>query len=536
MKSAILNQVTQCFQIRRWNVVVGLLTSACLVPLLLYTRLCGLPLMSQDYVEVEIATRQPWQFFVNSAYLEPCFYYRPGWRLFDHILFRLGMSGAAETVTATHCFSLVLFMLCSASVFGLIWSMNGRRDAWAATLGTFVFAAHPVMIAPVVWISARWALYACAVFLLAALYWELVLPHLRSKNLPCRLLLCIIGAFPVFAIPMVSETGTVGMGALGLAILCRSLAIGRAQGSRWHPFIECALILAPVPFAYFAMRLNAIGTMFGMVNDISHIPMWQKPGLWLLGIQQDLNILLGPFAIRWLDVETSRETRSVIAIALSGMAALLILASPFLWSKGRRFVASFPLPALLLLVFFLFQVKALWLLVKPPLYIAGYYRGYAYVLPVCAVAMAAGLWMGTLRSRGRTVFSILLLIWSGAAFCHTWRAGSLWIRGGEMLRYQERELKPWLTGLPENTWIYMEGYSDWIAAPYCQQAFVWDWTHRHILQSWAGKKLKIEVSTTDHPLPEPDEFFDGYILRTITDAATPVWERKRSKEQNTKTD
>ena len=86
-------------------------------------------------------------------------------------------------------------------------------------------------------------------------------------------------------------------------------------------------------------------------------------------------------------------------------------------------------------------------------------------------------------------------------------------------------LRPWLTSLPENTMIRMEGFDDYLVRPWCQQAFVWDMTHKQILENWAGKPLKVSVSTKEHPLPALDEHFDVWIVRPVGTNKMPSWER-----------
>lgn len=498
----------------------------------LYYPAVSLPLLSQDYVEVELGSRSPWQFFVNTAYIEPCFYYRPLWRLYDYALNAMGVCGAtADAVRATHMVSIVLHALCGLLIFLLLRLMT-NRNLFASALGALTYVCHPALTAIVVWISARWALYTGTVFLLAALMWELLLAHTDVTSF--RKWQWWIGFVFCFAlvlcVPFVAEAGVAGMGAIGLWILFRLWQKLAKHHLRLIHGVMIAFCLALIPVAYFYARWHAVGCLFGGLNNISHIPLWQQPALWLLGIEQDFNILLGPFAISWLDVPTHRDLRSPVAILLSGGIVAFIVFAPLCLRRVRRFFAVHSLPLFILGVFLLFQTKSLWQFIRPPVGVAGYYRGYAYVLAVIALALLVGLIPAYLKRNGaarwvRVGVTGILSLWVVCSAVHTHRSVALWQEAGAELIMQENMLRPWLTSLPENTMIRMEGFDDYLVRPWCQQAFVWDMTHKQILENWAGKPLKVSVSTKEHPLPALDEHFDVWIVRPVGTNKMPSWER-----------
>ncbi len=506
----------------------------------LYWPVTGLPLLSQDYVEVELAARPPLQYFTNSAYIEPCFYYRPMWRVFDYLLdlFHAGGGFDSDAVRATHIASILIHAFAALLLYAILFRWT-KRNTTAALLGALAFVCHPALTSTVAWISARWALYTGTVFLAALLYWDLILVRFEKTkdNIFVLLFLLLVGAALILCVPLVSETGIIGMGALGLWILWRLFLMWRAGTLPIPRVLICCVLLASTVFVYFYLRWRAVQTLFGGINDVSHIPLWQRPGLWLVGLEQDFNILLGAFAIPWLDVETARDQRSMVAIGASGLITAALLIAPFFSARVRHFFKENALPLILLLVFLLFQTRALWMFVKPPLGQVGYYRGYAYVFPVIALGLLVGLVHMGLATSGlkkavRVCVTAALMLWVLCCALHTTASLNLWTDAGRLFRFQCELLTPWLRSLPPETRVHMTGFDDYLTHPWCQQAFVWDWTHKQILSQLAGKPLNVTATTSDDPKQEPDEFFDGWIIRPLTEEKIPTWERVKPASMN----
>lgn len=475
------------------------------VVLLSYWPAASLPIMSEGIVEQQLAEVSPTHYLLRSAYGEEGsgIYYRFGTRFIDHMVQQL--AGGPDRITDffNQTWQILIHVLCSALLFLLIFQQTGSR-LLGAFLGALLFALHPSITAAVVYVSVRWNTSILVTFLIIANVYEYALRPAQKS--PPRILLYIM-PLPVLFLAMIAEIGVVAMACLGIWLLYRCVQRGKVE---W--LIHCMLPLAPVPFIYLALRRVALGTMTGSYVEG---PSGMLPWLYsiLSNIVYDATVLINPLQFSILTI----TPRSASSVLLAVFIILGVLTGLLLLRPIRRFLLENPMPTIGLTCFFLFQFKALWLIIKEPIGLAGIDRGYVYYWAVALLGLLLGNGIARIIEAAKspvtrfiTVAATIWLIISGAGLVRD--SVSLWRDGGAILRHHEAQLRPILSELPEGSQIFTRNFPEMIHEPYLPWVMVYYYTQPGFMHFWGGKWFDVY---SDYRNSSPPPGFDGWIFTNV---------------------
>ena len=277
----------------------------------LYLPTVSLPFMSQDFVELEVASAPLAQFVTGGAYgiRGTPDYYRPGWRAMQKSL--LAMSGGAPHPAVYHGVQLALHLLCVALLF--LWILQQTRSAAGATAGALLLGVHPSIVGAVAWCSANWTVASGALFLAVCLLAD---PLARAKGRFTRVAVSLLCGALLLCLALVSETGAAAALTAGAWLVWRCCRVrGVVQG------LAMAAPALAGGACYLALRFVALGNAFGETpySSPEDALAYGKLRMLAWGIGYDLTLLMNP--LRVPAFELTIGSHAVWPLALGMLAA-----------------------------------------------------------------------------------------------------------------------------------------------------------------------------------------------------------------------
>jgi Tfp pilus assembly protein PilF len=298
-----------------------------------------------------------------------------------------------ESAPMYHLLSLVLHVMATLLVFRLVSVLAGPRSPWAPAAGAALFAAHPVHVEAVVWISSAAHLLA-TIFVVGSVLSLLEYTERRANGL------------------LMASLGLFALGLLTLEVVVTLplffLAYNRAARGNWG-LREVAPFLA-VLAAYFVVRTQVLGAA---------VPVG-PPTAESFGVLLQFAVgYVKSFVLPWpqylyLDVPRG----GLVAPGAYGLAMCVLAGAGLLWTRAPESVRPTIRVGLLWMAVFLIPSLAASLHERPL-----FAPRSMYLSSVGLAVMGAGAvqWVPTPRLKTVAAVLVLTLVMWGAMTLHAGR-------------------------------------------------------------------------------------------------------------------